>query len=151
MDLKNILLPLGITAVAYYAVKNIFGIGPDKEERQTTEAVEEIRKIEESAGAKPTYLEQQYQIFADQFYQGVRFSAVSDDYDSAENVLMQMKNTLDVVMLIQAFGTRQEWWFGPIPDGPKKTLPEFVRDDFWQSRINRVNNYFERSGINVRF
>lgn len=97
-----------------------------------------------------SYTDSQYSSYADSLYNSMRYSMIDDDYPEAERILKLMNNQLDVLLLIEAYGTRTEHHFGIPVDGPK-TLPEQVRDDLSDSRIQRINADYQAKGIDFRF
>ncbi len=139
----------GLGYVGYLVYKKLFP-GEGAAEITVQTALQEANALQ-SQGMKATYTETGYKSFADQVYEGMRYSWFDDDYSIVESVLKQMKNTVDVLKLIAAYGLRQENWFGFIPDGPAKDLPAQVRSDMPSSRISSVNSDYNSKGINFQF
>lgn len=148
-DLKGIIIPLGLAAGMFYAAKSLFG-GKSEEEKQLDQAIEQGIEQAQAQGQVLSYPPAQYEIYASQVWNSLRFSAISDDKAAAEAVLREMQNNLDVLQLAKSYGTRQLYLFG-IPDGPPRNLGETIRSEFSQSRINSVNADYTAKGITLKF
>ena len=99
---------------------------------------------------QPSYSDVQYSSYADSLYNSMRYSLVADNYSEAERILKTLLNDLDVMKVIEAYGTRIERYFG-IPVDGAKTLPEQVRNDLSTARIDRINSDYQSKGIKFRF
>jgi hypothetical protein len=107
-------------------------------------------KKEQTAGGKPTRPVGQYAIWADQIYEYLKRSAVSDNKVAAFNILMQfIQNDADIALLSKYFGTRSEFAFG-LPTG-KKNLSEFIVTNLDKDTIARLNSAYARSKMTFRF
>jgi hypothetical protein len=103
-------------------------------------------------GLSPTYPDSQYNLTANQIYDGMRYAA-GDDYGSVETNLKKMNNNLDVAMLVKAFGFRQDYLFG-IPEGEPKDLFTFVKSELGNEyfgitsyRLKNINANWKGKGI----
>ena len=83
--------------------------------------------------------------------------AVGDDYGSVRDILMTMKNDLDVLLLTRAFGKKQAYAFG-IPQGEPKDLFTFVRAELGNEyggltsyKMDAINKDWEKKGIKYKF
>ncbi|MEO1382139.1 MAG: hypothetical protein AAFV78_02750 [Bacteroidota bacterium] len=104
-------------------------------------------------GERLSYTPSTYEALASRIYEAVKYYGWDDSESKAEAALKQMKNTADILYLIRIYGRRQLYviaWAG-IPDGRPLNLAETVTDEFSQSRINRVNAYFQQQGIQFQF
>jgi hypothetical protein len=106
-------------------------------------------------GINPSYTDTQYSAFANQIYQSMRF-AVGDDYSTAQSNLKKMKNDVDVLKLIKAFGQRQNYFFG-LPNGNPLDLFTFVKSELGNEylgltsyRISDINADWKKKGISYQ-
>jgi len=99
---------------------------------------------------RPTRPEGQFAIWADQIYEYLKRSAISDNKVAAFNILMQfIQNDADIALLSKYFGTRSEFAFG-LPTG-KKNLSEFIVTNLDKDTIQRLNSAYARSKMTFRF
>ena len=96
-----------------------------------------------------------YQTLANAAYEGMRYCA-GDSYSDVETVMKKMQNNLDVAMLVDAFGIRQNYCFG-IPAGTPLDLLSFVRKELgndWGGltdyRVRRINENWQKKGITYK-
>lgn len=90
-------------------------------------------------GQIPSYLDTQYNGFADTLYQSMK--GVGTYEEEVAGIMYKMKNDQDVLKLIQAFGTRDGY-----------TLSEWIADDFSQEdKAFYINNILARKNIKFRF
>ena len=129
------------------------GLQKTKEEKEIEqrerEAVKEyVKKTIQTQ--RPTKTAGEWALIARTIYEDLRYSAIDDNKDDAAYQVARAKNDADVAVLIQQFGSRQEYFFG-IPTGSPKTLPEFIVSNLSQSKINAVNDNYRRKNIKFRF
>lgn len=99
---------------------------------------------------KSTKTDGEWAIIADQIYEDLKYSAVSDNKEDAMYQAARAKNITDVKKLIRAFGTRQEYAFG-IPTGNPKDLQQFLRSNLTSAQVGQINANYARKGINFSF
>lgn len=143
---KDLAGPLILLGGGYLIAQKLIG---NQDEKKTGKTVDDAIKEEEQQGETPSYSAVEFQNFADQVHEGFRYSMVADDYDGVERVLKKMKKRLDVLKLQDAFGFRDEAFFG-VPLA-QKSLAQFVQKDFSDSRIRRVNKYYQDNGVQYQF
>ena len=95
-------------------------------------------------GQKPSFPRSQYKAFADTIQQ----ENLSWDTDEKKiyNIFKQMKNDLDITLLVEAFGNRR----------PQFTLNDvalvpFLNEDLSKSEIEQINNILIAKNIKFRF
>lgn len=108
-------------------------------------AVDDVTRFRNS-GFQQTFPNSEYNSIADSAYEGMRYSAVADDYKMVVEALTKMRNNLDVALLIVAYGTRQEYNFG-IPAGQPKNLFQQVADDLSETRRKEINTDWNNKQI----
>lgn len=102
----------GIYAVSALAIFGIIGYSLYKKyhktqsekdaEESVKESMQDIKTI--SQHEKQSYIYSQYKAFADALFEAM--SGVGTDDDAINSVFNKMKNTIDVLTLIKAFGIR---------------------------------------------
>jgi hypothetical protein len=144
----------GLGAVAAY----IFVVGPilkklglqkTQTEKEAEAEISKYLKGQISAG-NATKTPGEWAIIADQIYNDLRYSAVSDNKDNAALQLARCKNGADVALLIKSFGKRREYYFG-IPAGSEMDLQQFVTSNLSSKQIAAVNDNYRRKGIKYQF
>jgi len=129
------------------------GLLPSAEEekrQQENEASREEFLKPEKREPLPTKSPGEWAIIADQIYEALRYSSVSDRPDVAGYQVSRVKNIADLKLLIKAFGKRQEYTFG-IPTGQPKDLQQFITGNLKRDAINIINRNYEKKGIKFRF
>lgn len=111
----------------------------------------EINKLK-SRGMIQGYPDSAYHTMAATIYDGMRY-CFGDNYGSVEDELKKVKNDLDVALLIQAFGFRQNYCFG-LPSGEPKDLLTFVKSELGNDyggltgyRVTRINDDWKSKNI----
>ena len=129
------------------------GISETKEEKEakkkTDKALEDFKK-ESLLTSKPTRTAAQWQLVANDIYNALKSSAVSDDKARAYTLLASILTDADMSLVLSGFGRRQEYSFG-VPIGPEKTLQEFVSSNLNQTDINDLNKLYSRSKMKFKF
>jgi hypothetical protein len=98
----------------------------------------------------PTKSKGEWQIIADQIYNDLKFSGVSDNKSDAGYQVARVQNDADVALLIQVFGMRQESFFG-INTGGLQNLPQFIIGNLSKNDIAKINDNYARKNIKFRF
>jgi hypothetical protein len=153
---KQILFYAVIFIVVYYLViRPLFikvGLKKDPEviateERKTEQIAEQIKEIAKTQ--KPTKSTAEWQVIADQIYNDLRYSAVSDNKADAGYQVARVKNDADFWELYRLFGKRKEYLFG-IPQN-LQDLSQFIRSNLSEKAIKTINNNYALKGIKFRF
>lgn len=95
-------------------------------------------------GQKPSFPRTQYKAFADTIQQ--ENLSFNTDEKKIYNIFNQMKNDLDITLLVEAFGNRR----------PQFTLNEvalvpFLNEDLNKSEIGEINKILTAKNIKFRF
>lgn len=115
-----------------------------------TEAGKEINALNKKY--TPTFQPSNYLAFANSIYEGTKYG-IGDNYGSVRDILKKMKNDLDVLLLIKAYGSRQNYIFG-IPQGEKKDLFTNIREELGNeffglssSKLDAINEDWKKKNI----
>lgn len=98
----------------------------------------------------PTKSKGEWQIIADQIYNDLKFSGIADNKSDAGYQVARVQNNADIALLIQAFGMRQESFFG-INTGGLQNLPQFIIGNLDKSEISKINDNYARKNIKFRY
>lgn len=142
--------------VAFLVLRRVYkAVFPSQEQKRNRQLVQDISneiKDLEFKGQKPTFVDSQYQTFANTIFNGIRY-CIGDDYGVVEDTLKKMKNDIDVAKLVSAFGKRRRACFG-IPAGGEDDLFTSVQAELGQEfggitnyRIDRINADWKKKGI----
>jgi hypothetical protein len=143
---------LGAIAAYLFVLKPIlknFGFEKSQTEKEAEAAITKYLNSQIATGAA-TKTPGEWAIIADQIYQDLRYSAVSDNKADATFQIARAKNGADVAMLIKAFGKRREYLFG-IPAGAEMDLQQFVTSNLSMAQILSINDNYKRKGIKYSF
>lgn len=154
---KDIIIYAGTGLALYFAVLRPLlqklGIQKTSEEIEQAKTIKQGRTKFISDALKKqrsTRPEGQFAVFADQLYEYLKRSAISDNKTAAFNLLMvYIQNDADAALLSKYFGQRPEFAFG-LPVG-KKNLSEFVVSNLSKDAIARINQAFAKSKMTFRF
>jgi hypothetical protein len=138
----------GAVAVAVIAGIGIIGFVIYKNFKPRTKEEKELDKDEDtfiSQGQKPSFPKSQYTAFADTIQQ--ENLSWNTDEEKIYGIFKQMKNDLDIVMLIQAFGERRPQF--TINTG--MALVPFLNEDLNRSEIGEINKILAAKNIKFRF
>ncbi|KKQ35806.1 MAG: hypothetical protein US53_C0070G0005 [Candidatus Woesebacteria bacterium GW2011_GWA1_37_7] len=106
-------------------------------------------------GQKPTYPASNYQIFADKIYEAAcsGIFCYGTDEETIQDVFKQMKNDVDILLLIKAFGLREERGTICIPftDCPGIALGQFLQTELSASEFQKINDILKTQGITFVF
>lgn len=120
----------------------------ETEDRKNTQLLNEIKNT--SQQQKPTKTEQQWQVIADQIYNDLRYSAISDNKDSAAYQVCRVQNDADFWTLYKLFGQRREYLFG-IPSGGLMNLSQFIKSNLSKAKIEAINKNYRSKNIKFEF
>jgi hypothetical protein len=143
----------GVAIVSYMVYKKI-----KKEKEDREQKINIKNEIEEAIkrGLKKSFPDSQYVSKANQIYEGMKYG-IGDDYGSVRDILMTMKNDLDVLSIMRAFGKRQAYVLG-IPQGEPKDLFTFVRAELGNEyagltsyKMDAINKDWAKKGIKYKF
>jgi hypothetical protein len=98
----------------------------------------------------PTKSVGEWTIIANNIYESLRYSGLSDDKNNAVYQLARAKNDADIATIYKAFGKRQEYLFG-VPYGGLQDLVNFVKSNLSSDQLNTVNDNYRRKNIKFRF
>jgi hypothetical protein len=98
----------------------------------------------------PTKSVGEWTIIANNIYESLRYSGLSDDKNNAVYQLARAKNDADIATIYKTFGKRQEYFLG-VPYSGLQDLVSFVKSNLNASEINTVNDNYSRKGIKFRF
>ena len=154
---KKLVINVGIAVIAYFGVvKPILqklGVMKTKEEKAKEnarqKAIDDEKKAVAKSGQSPTKSDAEWIAIVEQIYQDIRYSAIDDNKADAAYQLQRAKNNADVILMVDLFGMRREYWFG-IPAGDEKDLFSMVRYNLSSTQINTVNNNWQRKNIKYR-
>lgn len=154
---KKILLNVGIAVGAYYFVLKpvLVKLGIMQSPEQAAQTAQQQQNIQDyinsaTATQQPSKSVGEWQIIANQIYDDLKFSSISDNTGDAVYQICRVKNDADVAILYQTFGQRQEYAFG-IPYGGLKDIVQFVNSNLSTSDINTINNNYSRKGIKFNY
>jgi len=136
----------GTLAVAVIAGIGILGFVIYKNFKPRTKEQKELDKDEDTfieQGQKPSFPKSQYTAFADTIQQ--ENLSFNTDEGKIYDIFKQMKNDLDIILLIEAFGERR----------PQFTLNNvglvpFLNEDLNSSEIGEINKILTAKNIKFR-
>lgn len=138
--------------IGIYVIGRIFGVfkssaarAEGRRDRETLSDAE--REVNKQPLSFPLF---RFNAMADAIYNALRFSALDDKPQIAEDILLQMQNDSDIAQLYLSYGRRQRHRFG-IPDGGPEDLYTTIRREFRGSRIRRVNENYQAKGMSFQF
>ena len=140
--------------IAYKIYKILFKNEQEQTNQQIIQQAEKEKKELEKK-FKLTFPFSQYPIFANLIYESTKYG-IGDNYGAVVTTLKKLKNDLDVVTLIKAYGSRQNYIFG-IPAGEKRDLFTNIKAELGiqyggltSYRIHQINNDWQKKGIKYR-
>jgi hypothetical protein len=150
-EVRDYTLTGGLLLGAYLFGKKIleaFNIIKTKEEKESDsnidkELAECIKK------GKPTKTKGEWQIIAENIYEALKYSSISDEKNIAFMQIMRVKNNADFCLLYSIYGKRQLYFFG-LPAGGKKNLLQAAGSDLNKSTKQKINNSYAAKGIKYR-
>lgn len=142
---------VGSLGLAYIIGSKIYvALKPKPQDEKNIES--DIDKLK--AKMSPTYSNASYDNYAETIYQAQRTS-IGNDSGTIQDTAQLMNNDLDVALLIQAYGTRQDYAFG-FPTEKYSLLGAMRKgisnDAFgvFSYRIGTINNDWKKKGITYR-
>lgn len=154
---KTIFIIGGVAAGYFLLIKPILekiGLKKSAEEKRTEQRkinqLEQQLKDIQRSGQKPTKSNQEWQTIADQIYNNLRYSAISDNKANAGYQVARVQNDADFWTLYKFFGKRREYLFG-IPAGGLQDLSQFINGNLSKNAIVKINDNYRRKGIKFRF
>jgi hypothetical protein len=98
----------------------------------------------------PTKSRGEWQIIANNIYNDLYHSGISDNKSDAGMQIARVQNDADFSVLYDTFGQRQEYFFG-VPTGGMQDLVQFIIGNLNRTEINKINDNYSRKGIKFRF
>jgi ribosomal protein S13 len=141
---------IGIAAVI--KILQNLGIFKSKEQRELDKRIQQQINAQKKAilnVQQPTKLPGEWAIIANTIWEDLHHSAADDNKADAVYQIKRVKNDADFVLLNEAFGNRQEWFFG-IPTG-KKTFMPYINSNLSNKQLNEINDNYKQKGIRFRF
>jgi hypothetical protein len=138
----------GTTFVIYKSIKNAI-IKAQGNSSSSEEAKDDLKDLR-NQGVKPNYPDAQYEVWAEQLHQAMKFTFT--DEDAVYRIFNFLKNDADVLKVIQVYGLRPEvgttltTWFDT-----DMTLAQQIASAMSTSEIVKINNGFRAKGIKFRF
>lgn len=155
-DWQSLAIKAGIAMGVYFLVivpiLQKLGILKGKDDKAVIAARDKALKDElqkQLQKQASSYTDAQLSGFADTVFESMRYSWLDDDYDVTEEYLKKMRNTTDVLKLIDIFGKRDECLFGVLCT--TLSLPEMVKRNLKTSMISDINKYYESKGIDFNW
>lgn len=142
-----------IVFIGYKVYRKFSPTQDEKDAKRLVKAVDDDITTFRNQGIKQSYATPNYLTFATTIYQGMRY-AVGDDYGSVVTTCKKMQNKLDVALLINAFGVKQNYVFG-IDSGNPMDMLTFIHselsNEWWFiNRIAQINDDWAAKGIPYR-
>jgi hypothetical protein len=154
---EKILITGGVIALVYFGIINPIlkkvGFKKTAEELATEEKNKALinKQVETSKKAvAPTKSDAEWKTIADQIYEDLRYSAISDKKDDAGYQVARVKNDTDFWLLFKYFAKRREYLFG-IPSGSLMNLQQFIVSNLSKDAIAKINDNYRRKNIKFRF
>jgi len=154
---EKLLITGGVIALFYFAIINPIlkkvGFKKTAEELATEEKNKALinKQVETSKkAAAPTKSDAEWKTIADQIYEDLRYSAISDKKDDAGYQVARVKNDTDFWLLFKYFAKRREYLFG-IPSGSLMNLQQFIVSNLSKDAIAKINDNYRRKNIKFRF
>lgn len=154
---KQLAITSGVILLAYFGIirplLTSVGVFKSAKEKAAEKNIEnKVNKQITDLGKKQkqTKTAAEWQVIAEQIYNDLRYSALSDNKADAGYQVSRVKNDLDFWTLYKAFGRRREYLFG-IPAGAEMDLPQFIRSNLSSKQIAQINNNYNKKNIKFRY
>jgi hypothetical protein len=154
---EKLIIGAGVLLIAYFGIirpvltkVGIFKSAEEKAKQKRDTQLIEAQVQASAKNEKPTKSETEWNVIAQQIYEDLRYSAVSDNKADAGYQVARVKNDADFWLLYKSFDKRQEYAFG-LPVGAEKDLSQFIRDNLSSSAISTINDNYRRKNIKFRF
>jgi hypothetical protein len=139
----------GVALIGYTVYKKI------SKTQQTKDAEESLRDVNKdiitlSKTQKPSFIQAQYGAFGDSLFEAM--SGFGTDNSAIEEIFGKMKNTLDVLKLVQAFGIRiysddRLFFFNT----KEMNLNQWISAELSNNEKNKLNKVLASKGIKYQF
>jgi len=127
---------IGGTIAAGIAIKRAVD---SSKARKAQRAIERDQATLEKTGQNVSYLDTQYNMFADTLYTAM--NGAGTDEEAVAGVMYKMKTDVDLLKLVQAFGKRDGY-----------SLADWIASEFSQEdKSFYVNEVLQRKGLKFRF
>ena len=139
----------GVALIGYTVYKKI---SKTQQEKDAEESLRDVNKdiSDISKNQKPSFVQSQYGAFADSLFEAM--SGLGTDNSAIEEIFGKMKNTLDVLKLVQAFGIRiytddRVFFFNT----KQMNLNQWISAELSNKEKNKLNNLLASKGIKYQF
>ena len=151
--IKNLLIGAGII-VGYKIISSLWKSDSDLAAQLILDEAEKQRKELEKK-FKLSYPPIQYAQMANSIYESTKYG-LGDNSGAVVDLMKNLKNDLDINMLIRIYGTKQNYVFG-IPQGDPRDLFTNIRAELGNEyggltsyRINKINEDWAKKGIKYK-
>jgi hypothetical protein len=138
-------IQIALAGGGLYVVYKTYNLLFKNAQEQTNKAIQDQTKKELDVvlrNTKLSYPPSQYLAWANIIYNSTMYG-LGDNYGAVKQVLLLMKNNADVLKLVQAYGSRQNYVFG-IPQGEKRDLFTNIRaelgDEYFGLYTQKLND-----------
>lgn len=128
-----------------------------KRRQQEEDFKEDYQTLTQDSNLKPTYLATNYQTFADKIYAAgcPGLFCYGTDEEAMYDVFREMKNDLDMLLLVKAFGLREERGgiCIPIPGTGECAIPlgAWLLTELSADGIKEINDILKKNGLTFTF
>lgn len=144
-----------VVAVGYQVYKKVFPSKAEKKAQEFLNAVTNDIQGFKNAGQKASHPESAYVTFANTIYNSMRY-VIGDDYGAVVESCQKMQNSLDVALLIDAFGVRQNYMTF-FEAGDPMDMFTFIRSELGNEylgitayRLKQINQDWDSKGITYK-
>jgi branched-subunit amino acid permease len=160
-DYSKYIIPVGLVALAYMVVKNLFptsGLTQNNTTVTTTTANATAQSLAQSQATTPATLSAaEAAAIANTVYQlGVK-GQTSDIQDQIVWQIIEVNNLTDLLLVMQYFGTRSvalstiSWCATLGIDCTQVSMPTFVRGSLDTYHLSEINTFLSGANINYQF
>lgn len=152
------IVQIALAGGGLYLVYKTYSLLFKNAQEKTNQAIQDQTKKELDVilkNTKLTYPPSQYLAWANIIYNSTMYG-LGDNYGAVRDVLKLMKNNADVLKLVQAYGSRQNYVFG-IPQGEKRDLFTNLRaelgDEYfglYTAKLNEINEDWLKKKISYK-
>jgi len=139
----------GVALIGYTAYKKL---SKTQQEKDAEESLRDVNKdvSDLSKYQKPSFVQSQYGAFADSLFEAM--SGLGTDNNAIEEIFEKMKNTIDVLKLVQAFGIRvytddRVFFFNT----KQMNLNQWISAELSNKEKNKLNQILSSKGIKYQF
>ena len=159
IDFSSYILPVGLLVGGYFVFTKFFGSGGPSNQQQQTQtnasAVQASLQKQQAAGETPTLTQAQAASFANDIF--TKGTLSTPDQAGIENDLLQVINLSDLLLIIQAFGTKSINTGSFLNacavakiDCSAVDLGSFLKAVLDADHINSLNSYWSLQNINYQ-